>query len=136
MSARYATSAIDVPFLDAASAGVGTTIAKQERMEIDDREMRSIAEVVSDLKDDLTELVKEEVSLARVELAEKARRARRGALSFALGGVLAFAGFLALIQQFCSWISWNRNMWLSSAIVGVGLFAIGALIPGRGAQTL
>ena len=95
-------------------------------MEIDNVESRSIAEIVSDLKRDLTELVREEVSLARVELTEKTRRIRRGAVSLVLGGVVAFVGLMALVIAAIVLLDQAiGNLWLSSAIVGIVLLLLG-----------
>ena len=55
---------------------------------------RSVSEILSDLKTEIAQLLKEEVSLARVELTEKSRRIRRGVKSAAVGGVFALGGFL------------------------------------------
>jgi uncharacterized membrane protein YqjE len=101
-------------------------LLRKRVMEIDNIESRSIAEIVSDLKRDLTELVKEEVSLARVELTEKTRRFRRGAVSLVLGGVVAFAGLMALVIAAIVLLDQAiGNLWLSSAIVGFVLLLLG-----------
>jgi uncharacterized membrane protein YqjE len=95
-------------------------------MEIDKIESRSVAEIVSDLKRDLTELVKEEVSLARVELMEKTRRIRRGAVSLVLGGFIAFAGLMAVVAALIVLLDVAiGNLWLSSGIVGLVLLLLG-----------
>jgi uncharacterized membrane protein YqjE len=100
-------------------------------MNIDNVESRSIAEIITELKNDLTELVKEEVSLARVELTEKTRRIRRGAISFVLGGAVAFTGVLALAAAAIVLLDRGiGNLWVSSAIVGVILLATGLLFVG------
>jgi uncharacterized membrane protein YqjE len=100
-------------------------------MEIDNVESRSIAEIVSDLKRDLTELVKEEVSLARVELSEKTRRIRRGAVSLILGGVVALTGVFALAAAAIVLLDQAiGNLWLSSAIVGIVLLLLGLAFAG------
>jgi hypothetical protein len=98
-------------------------------MEIGREEARSIAQIVSDLKTDLTDLVREEISLARVELTEKTRQVRRGALSLVTGGLVAFVGLNALVAALILLVDRAvGNLLVSSGIVGVALLAAGLLL--------
>ncbi|MGH9324194.1 MAG: phage holin family protein [Vicinamibacteria bacterium] len=87
---------------------------------------RSIADILSDLKNETAALLREEVNLARVELLEKSRRVRGGAKSAIVGGVFAFGGFLALIAAAIFALDLALAApWLSSLIVGFLLVLIG-----------
>ncbi len=97
-------------------------------MEINKGDSRSIADIVSDLKMDLAELIREEVSLARVELTEKSRRVKRGALALVMGGVVALAGAISLVAAAILALDQVLEApWLSSAIIGALLLMIGLL---------
>lgn len=105
---------------------MGTTIAGLESMEQIQMDARSLAEIVSDLKRDLTTLVREELSLARVEITEKSKRLRRGAVSLVVGGVIAFAGLLSLVAAVILGLDQALHApWLSSAIIGAILSMTG-----------
>jgi uncharacterized membrane protein YqjE len=119
--------AIDVPFTPARRSRA-RRLHKKEGMNADINDSRSIADILSELKLDVTELVREEINLARVERSEKGRRVKRGAASFVLGVVVALAGMLSLVAAAILLIDRAlQNPWLSSAIVGVVLLAVGFL---------
>ncbi|MFH5802546.1 phage holin family protein [Alienimonas sp. DA493] len=58
---------------------------------------RSIADLLKDLRDESTTLVRQEVALAKTELSEKAAVYGRNAGKIAAGGALAFAATVALV---------------------------------------
>src|SRR5262245_26977778 len=97
-------------------------------MNADIKDTRTIADIVSELKVDLTELMREEIQLARTELTEKTRRVKRGAASLLVGGVGAIAGVLSLVAAAILLLDRAlQNPWLASAIVGVVLLVAGFL---------
>lgn len=89
---------------------------------------RSIADILADLKNEIVVLLREELNLARVELTDKSRRARRGASSAAIGGVLALGGFFALVAAAILALDLALEApWLSSLVVGFVLVVIGII---------
>ena len=58
---------------------------------------RSIGDLFADLTRELTTLVRQEMALATTELGHKATRVGRHLGFLALGGAVAYAGFLALV---------------------------------------
>jgi hypothetical protein len=75
-------------------------------------EDRSLGDLLTDLTAEIGALVRQELALARVELGDKATRMGRDAGYLAVGGAVAYAGFLALV---------------AAVILGLG-FAIGSVV--------
>lgn len=57
---------------------------------------RSVGELFADLSREVSNLVRQEVQLAKTELTEKATQTGKNLVSIVIGGVLAFAGLLGL----------------------------------------
>ncbi|MBV9851318.1 MAG: phage holin family protein, partial [Armatimonadetes bacterium] len=58
---------------------------------------RSVGELLGDLMHETTTLVRQEITLAKNEMTQKASQAGRQAVSLAIGGAVAYAGLLAII---------------------------------------
>src|SRR5947209_14457496 len=90
-----------------------------------------LGELLSDMMRDLATLLRQEVDLARVELAEKASEAKGGLLKagLALGlglvglGTLSAAAVLGLTAVLSSWMLPLPAAFISALIVGVALGA-------------
>jgi len=104
----------------------------------------SLGKVVSDLAREAGTLVRQEIELARCELAQKAEQARGGAIRVGAGGVLALAGTLSLAGAAVLGLTFVLQRWmetlpamaLSALAVGIVLAAAGALFLRRGSQDL
>ncbi len=95
---------------------------------------RSATELVKDLRDEVTHLIRQEVALARVELSEKTSRLIRNAAYLATGGAIAFAGLIILLMAASAGLYvglWAAGLthatagWLAPLIVGVVVGIIG-----------
>lgn len=97
-----------------------------------DRE--SIGELISGLLQDLQELVRGEVRLARTELRDDAMRAGRGAATIAAGALVGVTGFIFLMLGVTYLLNKTMQMWIAAAIVGAVLAVIAAVLVqvGRG----
>ncbi len=91
----------------------------------DRKEERSIGELFSQLANDTTNLVRQEVRLAKVELGHKAAQVGRQVGLIALGGGVAYAGLLAVMAAVIVLLGQYIPVWLSALIVGVVVMAIG-----------
>ena len=91
----------------------------------DRKEERSIGELFSQLANDTTNLVRQEVRLAKVELGHKAAQVGRQVGLIALGGGVAYAGLLAVMAAVIVLLGQYIAVWLSALIVGVVVMAIG-----------
>src|SRR5690606_13310967 len=70
----------------------------QENMARYEAENRSLGSLVSELATEVSTLFRKEVELVKLEASQKASSARNGAISLAVGGMLAFAGFIVLLM--------------------------------------
>lgn len=95
---------------------------------------RSATELVKDLRDEVTHLIRKEVELARVEISEKTSRMVRNAAYLATGGAIAFAGLIILLMAasaglyvglWAAGLSHATSGWLAPLIVGVVVGIIG-----------
>jgi hypothetical protein len=96
-------------------------------------EDRSLSELFGDLTREVGTLVHDEVSLARAELTEKAKRVGKNAGFLAAGGALAYAGLLALVAAAVLGITAaGLPGWASALIVGVVVAGIGGMLVMKG----
>jgi putative Mn2+ efflux pump MntP len=96
-------------------------------------EERSLGQILRELRDESSELLRKEVSLAKVEMSEKASRVGTNLGSVAVGGAVAFAGALALLAAvvfgltslFEKFMSPGVAVWLAPLLVGIVLAFVG-----------
>ena len=93
----------------------------------------SVAELVSRATQQVSTLVRDELTLARTELMEKGRRAGQGFGLFAVAGAVAFFGLGALVTTAIAALSVVWPVWLAALVVTVVLFAVAgaAVLIGR-----
>jgi hypothetical protein len=101
------------------------------------RDDRSLGELFGDLVRELGILVRQEVGLASTELTYKASSVGRELRLLAVGGLVAYAGFLAIVAGViivlaAAGLPW----WLAALIVGVIVAAVGAILVQRGLAAL
>lgn len=108
------------------------------------REERSIGQLLKELRDETTTLLRQEVDLAKTEMGEKASRVGTNLGSLALGGAVAFLGALALLAAVVygltslldQFMSLGVAVWLAPLIVGVILAAVGYSLVKKALETL
>jgi hypothetical protein len=96
----------------------------------------SVGELVGQATEQLSQLVRQEVALAKEELAEKGRRAGRGGGMIGAAGAVAYAGLLALAATAAAALSLTLPVWAAALIVTAVLFATAALLAARGRAQL
>jgi uncharacterized membrane protein YqjE len=89
---------------------------------------RPTSELVKQLADQTTSLVRAEVELAKAELAEKGKRAGIGAGMFGGAGVFGFYAFGALTAVFILALATAVDGWLAALIVTVVYAAIAGVL--------
>jgi xanthine/uracil permease len=94
----------------------------------DGKEERSIGELFSQLANDTTRLVRQELLLAKVELGQKAADIGRQVGLIALGGAVAYAGLLAIVAALILVLGQYIPVWLSALVVGLVVLGIGYLL--------
>jgi uncharacterized membrane protein YqjE len=99
-----------------------------------DAQQRSTGELVKELADQVTVLVKDELKLAQIEMKTKGKQAGTGAGMMGGGGLIALYGVGCLIACAIIGISHAVQAWLAALIVGAALLAVAAVAAtaGRG----
>ncbi|WP_255491723.1 MULTISPECIES: phage holin family protein [unclassified Actinotalea] len=96
----------------------------------------SIGELVSTLSEKVSQLVRDEIRLAKAELAAKAKHAGTGAGLFAAAALLGFFGLAALITTAILGLANVVEPWLAALIVGVVLLIVAGLLALVGKKAL
>jgi hypothetical protein len=94
---------------------------------------QSLGSLFSELADDMSTLVRQEIQLVQTETMEKVSTATRGIIMLVAGGLIAYAGLIALVIAGAIALGAIMPYWLSSLIAGVVVIIIGAgiLMTGR-----
>ncbi len=100
----------------------------------DDR--ASIGDLISALSEKLSSLIRNEIALAKAEVAEKAKHAGIGIGLFGAAAVLAFWGTGVLIATIVLGIAEGLPAWLAALIVTVAVFGTAALLGILGKRAL
>jgi len=101
------------------------------------QDTRTLPELFSDLARQLAALLRQEWALAKMELSEKASRVGRDAGMLVAGGLVAYAGFLALIAAIIVGLATlGMAWWLSALLVALVVLAIGGLLIQQGISRL
>jgi uncharacterized membrane protein YqjE len=101
---------------------------KMEGTTRDQLSERSLSELVQQLSNQTSTLVRDEIRLAQLELQEKGKRAGIGAGLFGGSGLVALYGLGALIAAVIMLIATALEPWLAALIVSVGLFALAGIL--------
>ncbi|QFQ96421.1 phage holin family protein [Streptomyces phaeolivaceus] len=96
----------------------------------------SVGELVGQATEQLSLLVRQEVALAKEELAEKGRRAGRGGGLLGAAGAVAYVGFMTLAGAGVAALSLVLDVWAAALIVMAVLFVIAAVLAAVGRAQL
>jgi len=96
----------------------------------------TLGDLFTSLTSDLTTLVRKEIELARTETMEKVTSATRNLVMIVAGGLVAYAGFIALIMAAIFLLNRAMSLWLSALIVGIVVIVIGAILLSIGRSRL
>jgi L-lactate permease len=98
---------------------------------------RSLGDLFGDLARETGDLVRKEVALARAEMTQKAGRAARDIGFLAVGGLVLYAGVLAIVAAIIiALASIGVPAWLSALLVGVVIAGVGAALIQNGLKAL
>jgi len=108
------------------------------------RDEPALGRIVSDLAQDVGTLVRQELDLARCEMAEKAEAVKSGATRAGVGGGLAFIGTLVLAGAAVLGLTYVLQRWMetlpamavSALAVGVVLSVVGLVLFRGGSRSL
>lgn len=88
----------------------------------------STGELIGQLSEQVTTLVRDEVRLAQAEVTQKAKRFGIGAGLFGGAGLMALLGLNALVTAVILAIATALPGWLAGIIAGVALFAVAGVL--------
>jgi len=101
-----------------------TSTSRFERTSSD----KSVGELVQELSQQTSTLIRQEMRLAQAELTEKGRHAGKGAGMFGGAGAVALYGVGALVAAAIIGLGTALEPWLAAVIVGVVLLAIAGIL--------
>jgi len=95
----------------------------------------TLGDLFTSLTEDLSTLVRQEIALARTETMEKVTTATRSIVMMVAGGLIAYAGLIALIMALIFLLNRAMPLWVSALIVAIVVIVVGVilLMSGRGA---
>jgi hypothetical protein len=106
-------------------------------MQQQSKEERSLGELFGDLAREMGTLVSQEVTLARTELTRTASRVGKDIAFLAVGGMIAYAGLLAIVAAAIILLATNGvPWWLAALVVGLVVAGIGYVLVQRGLAAL
>jgi hypothetical protein len=89
---------------------------------------RPVGELMKELASQTSTLVRQELDLAKAEMAQKGKQAGLGAGMFGAAGIVGFLAVLALTACFIAALATGMDVWLAALIVAIVYAAIaGAL---------
>jgi uncharacterized membrane protein YqjE len=89
---------------------------------------QSTAELVQRASEQISTLVRDEIALAKAELAEKGKHAGIGVGLFGGGGVLAMYGVGAMVATAIIALALVLPLWLAALIITVALFLVAGIL--------
>ena len=100
------------------------------------RSDRSMAGLFGDLARETTRLFRQEIALGRAELEAKLSHLGTGAVEMVAGGLVIYAGFLALLVAAGLGLALVLPPWLAALAVGAVTVIVGALIAYMGKRAV
>jgi hypothetical protein len=98
----------------------------------DELRERSIGELLKQLSQETTTLVRQELELAKAEMAQKGKQAGVGAGMFGGAGVSALLGLGALTAAAIAALDAAMPLWLAALIVGLVWLAVAGVLALQG----
>ncbi len=97
----------------------------------DDSADKSLGEIVAEVSEKASQLVREEIELAKAEVTDKVTKLTRGAVIAAAAGVFAVFGITMFFHGLAWFLddvfNWEDNIWAGFAVVTVLLFLLSIL---------
>lgn len=93
---------------------------------------RSLGDLFSELAQETSTLVRQEVQLAKAELTQSATEVGRAIGFLVVGGAIAYAGFLAILAAIILGL-WDAGLagWVAALLVGLMVIAISLILIAR-----
>ena len=102
----------------------------------DERESQSAFGLLRRLTDELSTLLRQELTLATAEVSRSMRVMLTGAASLAVGGAVLFTGLLAMLAAAVLGLATVLSPWLSALVIGAAIAIIGVVLVLAGIRSL
>lgn len=99
-------------------------------------ENKPLGDLFSDLATEMSNLVRQEVALAKVEVGQKARHVGKNIGYLVVGGAIAYAALLAVIAAIIMLLGRVLPDWGATLLVGILVAGIGWLFIGKAVSAL
>jgi hypothetical protein len=100
-------------------------------------ESRSVGELVRDLANDVTNLVRQELNLARTEAQDKLHQTIAAVVAMVAGALIAFAALIVLLDALVYGLTEaGVERWLAALIVGGVVAIVGFILVRKGQKDL
>jgi hypothetical protein len=106
--------------------------SRQESPDGGDLRERSLPELLKQLSQEVTQLLKQEIELAKAEVGEKGRQAGKGAGLLGSAGVIGLGAVGALTACFILALNAVMPAWLAALIVAVVYGVVAAILAMQG----
>ena len=97
----------------------------------DDSADKSLGEIVAEVSEKASQLVREEIELAKAEVKDKVGKLTKGAVVAAAAGVFVVFGITIFFHGLAWFLddvfNWEDNIWAGFFVVAGGLFLLAAL---------
>jgi hypothetical protein len=97
---------------------------------------RPLGDLFGDLAADMSNLVRQEVALAKLEVTQKAKYLGRNVGYLVVGGAVAYAGLLAVIAAIIMLLDNYMPAWGAALLVGVVVALVAWLMIGKAIAAL
>ena len=97
---------------------------------------RPLGDLFGDLASDMSNLVRQEVALAKLEVTQKAKYLGRNVGYLVIGGAVAYAGLLAVIAAIIMLLVRYMPAWSAALLVGVVVALVAWLMIGKAVAAL
>lgn len=95
-----------------------------------------MGETVTGIIQDLQDIIRGEVQLAKTEIKEETSKLGKGAGMIAAAALVALVGFIFLMLGVTYLLNKSIEMWMAAGIVGLVLLIIGAMVGMAGKSTM
>jgi hypothetical protein len=99
-------------------------------------ENKPLGDLFGDLATEVSELVRKEVALAKLEIGDKAKRVGTNVGQLVIGGAVAYAAMLAILAGVIMLLDNVMPSWGAALLVGVVVGGIGWLLIGKATAAL
>jgi hypothetical protein len=105
-------------------------------MNLENRDNRSVGELLRDLAQDVSRLIRDELALARSETNDKIQGMMRSTMSIIAGGFMLLAALIVLLQALVIALANVMPAWAAACLVGLVVAIIGGIMVYAGQKQL